>query len=597
MPRLIRQAKPTNLSVPLILNWADAFHERFGRWPNRDDGNKGLPDSTWSAVDQCLKGGHRGLKRGASLAKLLHKQRGRRHLHFLTPLTIDLILKWADRHHDRTGEWPGQDAGRIPDAPGETWPAVNAMLTNGGRTLPGGSSLAMLLEERRGVRNPSTLPKFSVRQILNWIKAFHQRTGDWPQRDSGVIAEAPEERWSAVNHALFKGCRGLPGGSSLPRLLAEHFGVRNPADLPRLRLKTILKWSDAHCRQTGDWPTADSGAIADSNGETWLAVDMALTNGIRGLPGGDSLARFLARYRGKRNQAALPALHVPQILKWADAYRARAGEWPRKDSGPIAEAPGESWASVHGALQKGLRGLAGGTTLAQLLEYARGVRNVRHVPRLSLKQILAWVDAFHERTGKWPKSGSGPILEAPGETWSGINSALQVGRRGLKGGQSLAILLAERRGVRNQLDLPPLSTKQILAWADAHKVHTGSWPRVKSGAVPDAPGEKWAAIDMALRSGARGLPGKDSLTQLLVRFRGIRNSQNLPDLTLEQITLWVVSFRKRTGSWPRRDSGAIPESSGETWSGVAQAMYAGRRGLSDGMTLPELLQRFRTGAR
>jgi hypothetical protein len=38
--------------------------------------------------------------------------------------------------------------------------------------------------------------------------------------------------------------------------------------------------------------------VAFALGQTWLALDSALRNGHRGLPGGDSLARLLARERG-----------------------------------------------------------------------------------------------------------------------------------------------------------------------------------------------------------------------------------------------------------------------------------------------------------
>jgi hypothetical protein len=55
------------------------------------------------------------------------------------------------------------------------------------------------------------------------------------------------------------------------------------------------------------------------------------------------------------------------------------------------------------------------------------------------------------------------------------------GKRGFLGGLSLAQLLAQRRGVRNPADPPPLTTAQILAWADAHKrmakcpLRAGAW--------------------------------------------------------------------------------------------------------------------------
>jgi hypothetical protein len=87
---------------------------------------------------------------------------------------------------------------------------------------------------------------------------------------------------------------------------------------------------------------------------------VALRNGIRGLPGRDSLARLLAPQGKQRNRRELPALEVRQIFAWADAYFARTGVWPRENSGPIAEAPGESWSGVNQALKQGHRGLPGG---------------------------------------------------------------------------------------------------------------------------------------------------------------------------------------------------------------------------------------------
>lgn len=62
---------------------------------------------------------------------------------------------------------------------------------------------------------------------------------------------------------------------------------------------------------------------------------------------------------------------------------------------------------------------------------------------------------------------SGPITDAPGETWLAAAMALRYSRRGLPGGSSLARLLAERRGVSAVNDPPHLAVDQILAWADA----------------------------------------------------------------------------------------------------------------------------------
>ncbi len=150
----------------------------------------------------------------------------------------------------------------------------------------------------------------------------------------------------------------------------------------------------------------------------------------------------------------LPPLTIPEILRWADAHRERHGKWPTSHSGPIPEAPGETWNGVENALSHAYRGLAGGSSLARLLAAERGTRNQKALPPLTVDGILAWADAHHARTGRWPNCRSGPIPEAPGETWSGIEAALSQGHRGLPGGSSLARLLARERGVHRNSGRP-----------------------------------------------------------------------------------------------------------------------------------------------
>src|SRR5258708_5459337 len=223
-----------------ILSWADAFYERRGRWPTEDDGPvDGQIDLTWCGIDQALMKGNRGLRPGSSLAKLLLERRGRRHKGLLPAYKLKRILAWADAHHKRTGEWPISVDGAIVDAPGETWLAVDQALRNGTRGLPGGSSLARLLSEKRGVRNHLALPPFTEEQILAWADAYHAQTGNWPTRESGPIPEAPSETWKIVNEALIQGLRGLRRGGSLAQFLSKHRGVRNRQRLPRASLRHI----------------------------------------------------------------------------------------------------------------------------------------------------------------------------------------------------------------------------------------------------------------------------------------------------------------------------------------------------------------------
>jgi hypothetical protein len=249
---------------------------------------------------------------------------------------------------------------------------VDAALWNGLRGLPGRSSLARLLHARRGVAVGNTRPPLTERQILAWADAFHARTGTWPRPTSGAVAEAPGETWGAVEAALHRGGRGLPEGSSLARLLARARGARRRATRPALTEQPILAWADAHHGRTGAWPVHTSGAIAEAPGETWAGVQAALRDGRRGLGGGSSLARLLARERGVRRRTLRPRLTERRILRWARALFRRTGRWPTRRSGPVGGAPGESWEAVNSALIEGLRGLPGGASLAQLLDRVHG---------------------------------------------------------------------------------------------------------------------------------------------------------------------------------------------------------------------------------
>jgi hypothetical protein len=127
----------------------------------------------------------------------------------------------------------------------------------------------------------------------------------------------------------------------------------------------------------------------------------------------------------------------------------------------MPEAAGETWAIVHGALVEGNRGLRGGSSLAQLLARRRGVRNPVNPPRLTVSKILAWAKTHRRRTGRWPAANSGPVVEAPGETWNAINQALWNGVRGLEGKTSLARLLQERLGVPIRKGRRPARVRQV----------------------------------------------------------------------------------------------------------------------------------------
>jgi hypothetical protein len=64
-------------------------------------------------------------------------------------------------------------------------------------------------------------PPLSESLILCWADEHYARTGQWPKASSGPVQAAPGEHWRSLNSALHVGCRGLPGGDSLARLLVR----------------------------------------------------------------------------------------------------------------------------------------------------------------------------------------------------------------------------------------------------------------------------------------------------------------------------------------------------------------------------------------
>jgi hypothetical protein len=136
---------------------------------------------------------------------------------------------------------------------------------------------------------------------------------------------------------------------------------------PPLTVEQILLWADAHHRRTGRWPTADSGLVGGAPGRTWQALNQALARGNHGLARGSSLARLLAQRRARRSKACAPRLTEGLVLGWADLHFGRTGRWPSAHSGPVADAPGETWMAMHAALYAGNRGLPGGETLRAFL--------------------------------------------------------------------------------------------------------------------------------------------------------------------------------------------------------------------------------------
>ena len=127
-------------------------------------------------------------------------------------------------------------------------------------------------------------------------------------------------------------------------------------------------------------------------------------------------------------------------------------------------APGETWLTVEAAPTLGLRGFRKPwTLLAFLAEHWR--RSLDEQPEFTVDQILAWADAWDERTGKRPIQTSGNIpgpTESTGRTWT-----TRCGPVGLTFPR-VSRCAASYRDARSLSSPGPASATedQILEWAD-----------------------------------------------------------------------------------------------------------------------------------
>ena len=281
--RLQARRPGTLLTIAQILEWADAHHAATGRWPSTSSGRIGQSrfGTSWKAIDLALRKGLHGAL-CVSLAMFLHERRGKKlrvdvekvrspvetrrkkraaHVSDRETLSVERILAWADAHHAATGRWPTRTSGPIAGVPGDNWRTVADALREGRRGLPGGTTLSRLLLQHRGRLGPNRPANLTVRQILSWADAYYKTHGCWPSERRGKVAGAPGETWPGINRRLRQGGRGLPGGSSLPRLLANHRGVCKQSSVPDLSIAQILAWADTHHEATGKWPHCNDGAV------------------------------------------------------------------------------------------------------------------------------------------------------------------------------------------------------------------------------------------------------------------------------------------------------------------------------------------------
>ena len=120
----------------------------------------------------------------------------------------------AQRARRRGDAWDeGEDAPARSPYPGEAAVAT-------GRTLTAvyARQRVLGLPDGRAHKAPRG-PLLSEAQILRWARAYRKALGRWPSAESPPVGMPDGKSWKLLDNYLRRGRRGLPGGSSLSRLL------------------------------------------------------------------------------------------------------------------------------------------------------------------------------------------------------------------------------------------------------------------------------------------------------------------------------------------------------------------------------------------
>ena len=462
-----RNRKP-NLDVELIKESLLAHRRATGGWLSAgkagSSGKAGsfiLKHGPYAGLLTCgnlgaqLRKGGRGLLGGSSIPILNEEVSYENGLDYKNrqkaeDFDINKIRQSLLAHRERTGKWltsskkgHDQKAGSYvlqhgPYAGEMTVKALDAALRTGSRGLPGGSSIAMLNQEvsdEHDLDYQNYLEKedLDIKLIIESLLAHRLSTGEWlsnrkrskDDKGSFILEYGPyagEVTVSALDGALARGARGLPGGSSISVLneeISREHGLdyQNHLKLKDINIELIKASILAHRLATGDWLSNGKKPKGETHGSyvlefgpyagqlTCSALETALLRGKRGLPDGLSIAKINQEvseengldYQNRLEQEDYDLELIKQALL---AHRSATGKWLSSWTRAKNGKPG-SYVLEHGeyggmlsvhtldaALRVGSRGLPDGYSIAKLnqeisdehgLDYKRG-GNSGHKP-------------------------------------------------------------------------------------------------------------------------------------------------------------------------------------------------------------------------
>ena len=231
--------------------------------------------------------------------------------------------------------------------------------------------------------------------------------------------------------------------------------------------------------------------------------------------------------------------------------------------------PGDTWLTIYKAGVRGERGLPKGRTLARILQPLRN---------LDENEILRAAQEFKQIHGHLPlATSSEPVPGRPGDTWCAINMAGYTGGRGLAEGRTLAKILAPLRPTP-----APITEELVLRAAEEFERIHGRVPTAGSTEpVPGHPELTWKCINSAGTTGSRGLSEGRTLSAIVSPLRNFTEEE-----ILHAARVYIIQAKKFPSA---HNTDVAPNMQGLAWCGIAAGALEGRRGLTKGRKLSDIL--------
>lgn len=412
---------------------------------------------------------------------------------------VENKIKWYYEKHKRK---PNENSKDFILADGTSARRLASAFRRGFRGLDGGINFPTFvnqvldLEEKRDI---------NLEEVIVEIKKYYKETGKKPTTRTKEFFLPDGTSATALDLALRIGYRGLKGGSSLLDLVSESLGLRGRGqdiDLNEAKIEVLN-----YFKKYGKRPTKRCKNFLLSDGTSLENLDRFLKK-KKNKENGSSLSEFINNILGVPQKENFDLGEIRTEIK---KYYNKKSKKPTEHSEDFFLPDGTTARNLANSFRKGLRGLDGNISFP---EFANQVLGLKEKKDLDVSMIIKELKKYHKKNKKYPNKRDASFFLADGTSATSLDQALRMGFRGLDGGSSLAKLIEEISGKPSHTNKMKLTESIIKKEIISFYMKNKQYPTQCSKESKPF-GSTWVSIDLALRSGFRGLEGGSSLSKLV----------------------------------------------------------------------------------